>query len=342
MSIRSLAKTSLLTGAKWFGGFSVAAARSRSKLRVLCYHGISIGDEHAHYPGTFMRAETFRRRLELLRDWGANFLSLEAGIEQLYAGSLPEKAVVVTIDDGWFGTFSDMRPLLAEFGVPATLYVSSYYVDNGGFVFNLFVDYALRTTTRQRIDLSACHPDLAGEIDLASADGRERAGRELTAFGENNLDAAGRQSLCERIAAHLDIDAASMSESRMLQFMNASELEALAETMDLQLHTHTHRFSLDDREAAKVELDRNLESLGNIGHHGAAHFCYPSGRYVEQHAAWLQDLGIKSATTTDFGLASPEHSPYYLPRICDSDDMSELDFMAAVSGFKDLYSGHRA
>ena len=104
----------------------------------------------------------------------------------------------------------------------------------------------------------------------------------------------------------------------------------------------SHGHLVDVLLLRRAKIERNLVALKPLGASRAEHFCYPSGQYVEQHARWLKDFGIRSATTTNFGLASPEHSPYFLPRICDSDDMPELDFLAAVSGFKDLYAGIRA
>jgi hypothetical protein len=68
-------------------------------------------------------------------------------------------------------------------------------------------------------------------------------------------------------------------------------------------------------------------------------FYYPSGEYAKHQLAWLRELGIVSATTTDTGLASVSDDPLQLPRLLDAGDLSELEFEAAMSGSKDLLRG---
>lgn len=286
-----------------------------------------------------MQRSTFERRMQLLRDWGAEVLPLESALERMAQDTLPEKAVVITIDDGWFGTYDAMWPVLREFGFPATLYVCSYYIEHSGFVFNMFVDYALRTSTQPRLALEDVAPGLTGHFDLRDPSQRSQAREALVRHGEDTLTFEQREALCTALADTLGVDSDSARAARLLQFMNGRELAALAaEGLDLQLHTHTHRFSTDDPSSARDELARNQAYLADFDIARPRHFCYPSGRYAAAHAEWLRELGIASATTTDFGLASRANSPYYLPRICDSEAMPEIDFMAAVTGFKDLVS----
>jgi peptidoglycan/xylan/chitin deacetylase (PgdA/CDA1 family) len=45
---------------------------------------------------------------------------------------LPKRAVVISIDDGHRSAYRIAYPLLKEFGFPATLFIYSEYIDNGG------------------------------------------------------------------------------------------------------------------------------------------------------------------------------------------------------------------
>jgi peptidoglycan/xylan/chitin deacetylase (PgdA/CDA1 family) len=123
----------------------------------------------------------------------------------------------------------------------------------------------------------------------------------------------------------------------MFKFMNFEEASKLpAMGFDVQLHTHRHVFSRDNRAEAEKEVEDNMRVLSGLGIQSCKHFCYPSGEYAAEHPDWLRAMGMESAVTTDFGLVTQDSNLFFLKRICDSDAMGELDFEAAVSGFKDL------
>ena len=44
----------------------------------------------------------------------------------------PEKAVLLTFDDGWESVYTDAYPVLKEFGFPFTMYLYKKYVNSGG------------------------------------------------------------------------------------------------------------------------------------------------------------------------------------------------------------------
>ena len=74
----------------------------RRKLLILCYHGVSLADEHEWDSSLFLSETGFVSRLELLASLGANVLPLGESLERLRAGTLPPRAVALTFDDGFF------------------------------------------------------------------------------------------------------------------------------------------------------------------------------------------------------------------------------------------------
>ncbi len=64
------------------GVFRVAreSAWRRDRLLILCYHGISIDDEHEWDPAYYMTADAFERRLRMLRDGGYTVLTLSDAV----------------------------------------------------------------------------------------------------------------------------------------------------------------------------------------------------------------------------------------------------------------------
>ena len=66
----------------------------------------------------------FEQQMQFLSDNGYTVISLDELFDFLdYKEALPEKAVVITIDDGWQGVYTVAYPVLQRFGYPATLFV---------------------------------------------------------------------------------------------------------------------------------------------------------------------------------------------------------------------------
>ena len=95
----------ILRIAKLLGLFILARRRTLGDLRILCYHGAAIGDESLFRPNLFMTRETFEGRMKFLADHRYPVISLNEAVKGLKNGSLPPAATVITIDDGWYGTY---------------------------------------------------------------------------------------------------------------------------------------------------------------------------------------------------------------------------------------------
>src|SRR5579864_7365500 len=79
----------------------VANSRWRQqRLLILCYHGTSLEDEHLWRPGLYIQPHKLEQRLELLKKGGYSVLFLDEALQRLRAGTLPERSVVITFDDG--------------------------------------------------------------------------------------------------------------------------------------------------------------------------------------------------------------------------------------------------
>lgn len=72
--------------------------------------------------------DDFRRHLDTLTAWGAQVLPLEDAVAALAAGTLPERAVALTFDDGYASVVETAWPVLRDRGLPATMFVVSGYL----------------------------------------------------------------------------------------------------------------------------------------------------------------------------------------------------------------------
>lgn len=327
----------ILRLAKAAGLFALARRLTARDLRILCYHGAALRDEHHFSPGLFMSKETLAARLDFLARHGYPVISLDAAVAGLARGNWPAGATVITIDDGWYGTFKQMAPLLREHSYPATLYVASYYLEKQTQVFNVAANYALWRARGQHLDLARVDVRLSGGHDLTDAAQRRAALQALDAFAEGLDSAEARQQLFRRLCAALGVDAAGIEQERICAFVTAEEARCLqASGVDIQLHSHRHRFPAESLEAARAEIKDNRRALAAVGNGALRHFCYPSGDYERVQLAWLESLGIVSATTIKGGFNRRGDSPYELRRFLDSERVSPLEFEAEMSGFFEL------
>ena len=136
-------KRALLHVCRALGLFRLARRRLRGRLLILGYHGVAQADEHRWRPKLFMSSETFERRLGYLARAGIPVVSLGDALDRLDRPDAPW-AVALTFDDGFHNYATVAAPRLDRRGMPATVYVASYYTEHPRWpVFDLIVDYAL-------------------------------------------------------------------------------------------------------------------------------------------------------------------------------------------------------
>lgn len=95
---------------------------------ILCYH--RFGD---HGDRLEVSEAQFREQLSYLKTHDYRVIPMKDLLAFLRGErSLPKRAVVLTIDDGHRSIYRIAYPLLKEFGYPATLFIYSDYIANGG------------------------------------------------------------------------------------------------------------------------------------------------------------------------------------------------------------------
>jgi len=87
---------------------------------VLVYHKFSLSRSD---PMT-VRQDDFEQQMALLKREGYRVIPLKMLFDFLsYEVQIPERAVVITIDDGWRSTYDIAFPVLQKYGYPATLFL---------------------------------------------------------------------------------------------------------------------------------------------------------------------------------------------------------------------------
>jgi peptidoglycan/xylan/chitin deacetylase (PgdA/CDA1 family) len=328
--------------AKVVGLFHLSRRLTRSGLRILCYHAFEFEDESSFRARMFLRPQTFAKRLEFLRDRNFPILPLEQALILLEQRKLPSCSTVITIDDGFFSVYQLALRFLKLFSVPATVYVASYYCDRGNPVFRLAVQYMFWKSRLSEIALDDLGVGLTGKVSIRDSVAEEKLIWTIIQHGETHCDEPQRRRLCELLGRQLGVDYDHIANTRIFGMMTSSEIsDLIAAGVDIQLHTHRHRFP-EEQSVALKELEDNRTVLEPLAGKPLRHFCYPSGIFSEKQFDWLRAAGIDSATTCQPGINSSSTEKLALVRFLDGEDISEIEFEAELYGLTELLRRIRA
>lgn len=313
------------------------------RLHILCYHGFQLQDECSFRPKLFISPELFAARLRYIQARGFKALPLGEALVRLRAGTLPARALAITIDDGFKSTLSVAAPLLRAHDMPATVYVTTYYMEKRVPVFRLAVQYLFWRAAHTGLK----RPQLAALIGASPQSVTSLSTDDLTwkliRYGEALSAEQSRQALLTSLADVLGVDLVPLREKHLLSLLSPADVSSLAQQdFDIQLHTHRHRFPIDDRQSACREIEENRSRLEALTGRAARHLCYPSGIFASSQWPWLEETGIDSATTCLPGFNSAQTPRYGLRRFLDSEDIRFIEFRAELAGFNHLLRTLRA
>jgi peptidoglycan/xylan/chitin deacetylase (PgdA/CDA1 family) len=315
---------------KFLGLFRLARHVTRDGLRIICYHGFAVAEEHKFRSTLFIRDDFFRKRMEYLRRERYPILPLRDALDALTAGRLPPCSTVITMDDGWRGVYTIGLPLIQELKIPVTVYVTTYYVENRMPVYTVTVSYLFWRAAARLVHLPRGIGTFDLECDAAKA---EEAAQN---FG-GALPPGDRLEFLKELAAALDVPFHEIERQHLFEVMDEQQLRGLAAAgVDIQLHSHRHEWPLYDKELVESEVAENRRFLQPVVSYPLEHFCYPSGVYGLHQAEWLAGLGVKSATTIDPGLNYSHTSRFALRRLVDGGPVSDIEFAAEMTGFMEL------
>lgn len=120
---------SLVHGAiDWSGRPRRCRQQLRGKLIILTYHSFCTDWPRGLFNS--LPIHRFERQVQFLKEQ-FKLVSLEQGVECLQQGVIDDKPwVAITIDDGFRDNYAHAWPVLQRYGVPATIFLATDFIDN--------------------------------------------------------------------------------------------------------------------------------------------------------------------------------------------------------------------
>jgi len=237
-------------------------------VAVLCYHGVR--DDHTS-PGAIpldylhIAASTFEGHCEVVRDC-CDPISLDDWRAALNGGPrLPKRPVLITFDDGYRSVLTKAAPILAAYGLPATVFVCTGPMH-----------------TRQLLWFDYVGEREGDAVVQAWKDSDYRSW--ASAYGETTHP---------------------VDESDPRALMTSGELAILARMKGIEIGGHTVRHPILSRASLadqRWEIEQNLQDIERWTGKPARAFAYPNGRhgvdYNSDTLTILRERGVDFAFTT--------------------------------------------
>lgn len=290
----------------------VSPAGKRGRLSILIFHRV-LACPDALFPD-LPDAAGFEARMRWVKSW-FNVVPLAAGIEMLYRGSVPARALAITFDDGYADNEEVAAPILERLGLTATFFVATGFL-GAGCMWNDRIIEAIRSCTHDEIDLSAVG---LARLSLAGIEAKRRAiAASLLAI--KHLEPARRAAATDAVVA------AAGNPPAPALMMQTEQLRRLRRSgMGIGAHTVTHPILTRlDRDAARAEMQQGKAALEDIVGEPVTLFAYPNGvpeqDYAAEHALMARDCGFSAALSTAWGAASLGSDRFQLPRFTPWDE----------------------
>tara|TARA_B100001093_G_C26854307_1_gene1026661 strand:- start:2425 stop:3336 length:912 start_codon:yes stop_codon:yes gene_type:complete len=257
---------------------------------------------------------------EVINDLVSNgtAVSLNDYIESLSeVGSLPSNSFSITFDDGFENNFSIAAPILRNYEVPATFYLTSDFIDYNAMSWIDKIEFCFENYRPKEINLpwsqkTSLLSDLLSEKKILNEIRKNVKGDFH--FASNDLV----RSIYDQCMKPIP----TSSNDPLDLKMNWNQVEELsAESLfSFGGHTKTHSIlSYLDSHRMKDEIDSSINTIINkTSIQKVSHFSYPegfAGSFNDETISHLKSRGIICSPTAVEGTNSLDENPFRLKRI---------------------------
>jgi peptidoglycan/xylan/chitin deacetylase (PgdA/CDA1 family) len=310
---------------------SAAAPAASFSAAVLAYHRIAELRPDSHELCT--PPAEFRAHMDYLRRTFCP-MSLEDLVCAAASGNIPDRAVAVTLDDGYVDALTTASPILLEHRIPATFFVNSD---------RLSEPHERWWDILERIFL--IEPDVPPTLALDVAGRRQRLptstrAERIEALEQLNraawtLDAGARLDMAAAVAAWSGTAAEARAAHRVL---TGSEVRELADRPGHTIGAHTiHHLALTTQpiDTKRREVVANKGTLETLLQRPVDLFAYPYGDFDGEVTGVVRDAGFRAGFTIQTGLVSAATNRLLLPRCEVSRQIGFSEWL------RDIFEGHR-
>jgi peptidoglycan/xylan/chitin deacetylase (PgdA/CDA1 family) len=325
--VKKHAKRCILAALRSCGVLHAVRCRTGSAVRILAYHGVDGSDTAVdNFDGLQVTPERFREQIEVLRKH-YEVRPLDDVIAMI-AGEHPleQNTAAITFDDGYRNNLQVAAPVLKEFGMPATFFVTSGFVNGEHQAWWYQLRQALTETTKKKLEI--------GNWKFGLEDNQKKICALVAIEKElRGCSSEERARLMSEIMTALDV----CVDTTSFPIMDRREVAELADMgFDIGPHTVSH-VSLDHEDEDRItqEVVDSTAFVAEVTGKKPGVFSYPYGHSVAQLAVIkrvLQEQGFEGAVSTESGLNKVGADVYRLRRLNVGQGHDPSSFELLLSG----------
>lgn len=305
-------------------------ARRRDRGLILRYHALTEGAGEVTYadPSVCLPIEAFRLQMAFVRR-AYSVVPLETIVRAIEAGKpLPPRALAITFDDGYADNHRLGLPVLREFGLEATVYVSTTTLDGGPPLWMAAVRALVLGAQRQVLTLPGMEPLVLGPHGRRSAAVRALTRALVPLSGTERAERLSAIALSARVDLQRELSGAMLTWAQVKELLKAG--------WTIGAHTATHvNVALSMPDEAEREIAASRDAIEEHVGVRPTHFAYPNTggkhRYFDADVArMLRRLGFRSAVTSRAGALVPGIDAFTLPRLGVSPRLAAVSELATA------------
>ena len=287
--------------------FGWAGANLHANPIILVYHGVSacpVLGPIQNWDAKHLPLDTFAGHLRMLKRW-RHVVPLAEIIDGLRTGKNMRRWAAITFDDGYENNASHAAPVLADFKMCATFFLSSGYIGVDRWTWTDWLENIFASTREK----SVMPPGFAQPLPLTSAMEKRAAITKIKTALKRMPHEHCKVSL-EELAFQLG-NVESTSPHGDYRFMSWDQARELSRGgFEIGAHTINHPILSkipfpEARQEILGSRDRIVAELGKC----SETFCYPNGHssdYTAEHMALCREH-FQAALSTNQGVADARH-----------------------------------
>jgi peptidoglycan/xylan/chitin deacetylase (PgdA/CDA1 family) len=312
---------------------------SAHNVAILLYHGFTDKTHYEgieNYHGKHLFIEKFKAQLSYLQE-NFHVISLEKFIDGCIQKQYPpSRSIVLTFDDGYRSNYLLAYPLLKEFAMPATIFITTDFVDKKDFLWMDRLEYALNHTSQSEVavtlhgnkkryglcnqhDKKIINQEIKSQLKRMSTEKRETVVTQL------------EQSLECKLTFHTDVNPmyAPLEWTDIREMLNSALI-----TIGNHTSSHTILTSLTEEEMRR-ELIMSQRVIEEKTAHPCRFFAYPNGGredFNKECQQVLTEIQFHCALTTIVGVNNIHSDVMALKRLNVHNDGELAGFIRSLSG----------